>query len=431
MQEKIQIQLIDYIQVIKTKSFFILGGTLLVMIMAAVYFWGVASPVYEAKATLLNIQPKYQKIQTGATANALTMVSLKNLLESKELAAEVRKRLGWEKSIKLDDLTRNMEARLLIEEDTNIRKSYAPIIELYADASNGKDAANLANTWAKVFIERYNDLTRKVSEQNYTFLESEFARLDKELKDKQSRLIMYREQMTLSQKRISTLRSMLAGYMGNGGEVQSNLPTSSMVDLMNQTPIVSSDNWSQFNTNSQMKVNIPPSTGMMETDHLIGYEGQLQDTEIKIKELEAQQNTGEKVIAELAAAKAKKKELMAKIKGLNKEVSLLKSTVAQQEMQTAALEREVTALQSKYFLVAKRKEEAELEKSRLDHIIAAQEVDSDDVKIASWAVPPEKKKGPKRVMGTLSAGVAAFIVFIMLAFLLNYLQESNRSRKLA
>ncbi len=431
MQEKIQHQLIDYLQIFKSKLLFILGGTLLVMVLAAVYYWGIASPIYEAKATLLNIQPKYQKIQTGATSNALTMVSLKNLIESRDLTATVRKRLGWEKSVKLDDLARCMEARLLIEEDTNIRKSYAPIIELYAQASNGKDASDLANTWARVFIERYNNLTRDVSEQNFTFLEAEYSRLDKELKDKQTRLIYAREQMTLSQKRISTLRSMMAGYLGTSGEVLSNLPNGEMVDLMRQKSIINSDNWSQVNAQPQMKVNIPPSTGMMETSHLIGYEAQLQDLEIKIKELQARQKSGDNVASELSGSIARKTELTRKLKEIGKEVTLLRTTVSQQEMQTAALEREVAALQSKYFLVAKRKEEAELEKSRLDHIMSAQQAESDDVKVAAWAVPPEKKKGPKRVLGTLSAGAGAFVLFTLLAFLLNYIQEFKPQRKTA
>ena len=426
MVDKNQIQLIDYLRVIKTKSPFILGGTLLFMVIAAIYFWGICKPVYEAKTSLLNIPAKYQKINTDATSNSLTMNALKNLIESKDLIAAVRKKLGWENSVKLDDLTKSMQVRLLIEEDTNIRKTYAPIIELYAQAQTGKEAALLANTWAELFIQRYNELTREVSSQNFDFLTTEYATLEGQLKAKQSDFIQYQEQLNFMKRRQDSMRNLVSGYLQSSPTNSGNIPSQNVVDMMREQELKGEDYVTMYKSRSNINVDMPPTTGLLESNHLIGYEGQLQDIELKIKELEARKIDTPGELAELSAAKARKTELIVKIKSLKKDIEQIKNTVTTLDTKVSSLDREVAALQSKYILLAKRKEEAELEKARLDHMTKSGLIYSEDIKIASYAVAPDKKIGPKRAIGTLVAGIIGCILFTLIAFIQNYIALASK-----
>ncbi len=415
MPDEIQIQLIDYIRVIQRKLRFILTGTAVILVIAVAYFWGYCKNVYEAKATLLNIAPRFQKFGTDVTSNALTMVSLQNLLESRDLLAAVREKMGWEKTVKLDDFIKQLEVKLLIEEDTNIRKSYSPIIELYAEANTGKDAAKLANLWAELFIERYNELTQTVSSQTYQFIESEYASTETQLKTSQAELSKLSEELMNTKQRLGSTRSLLSGYLVSPESGNVNLPQENMVEMLKQKE------WAESNNQATMRVDNPSSTGLLESNHLIGYEGQLQDIELRIKELEAKEKAGESVKAELAGAIARKGELTKKTGELKRDITGLENEVSRVETKTAELERTVATLQSKFILLAKRKEEAEIEKAKLENTLQSGVAQSDDIKIASRAVPPEKKIGPKRLIGTVSAGIFGFILFTLLAFFQNYM----------
>lgn len=412
-----QIQLIDYIRVIQAKSRFIFAGTLVVMVIAAGYFWGYAKNIYEAKATLFNIEPRFQKFGTDVTSNALTMISLQDLLESQDLIADVRKKMGWEKTIKLDDLIKLMDVKLLIEEDTNIRKSYSPIIELHAQANTGEDAARLANTWAELFIQRYNELTKNVSSQTYQFIESEYAITETVLKTNQSELSKVREELANTKRQLDSTRGLLSGYLVAPGVGDVNLPQEYLVQTLQQRP----NGGDTMESGNKATLKVDASTGLLESNHLIGYEGQLQDIEIHIKELQAREKAGQSVKTDLAGAIAKKGELVNKIENLKKELSVLGNTESQVETKAAELERIVATLQSKYILLAKRKEEAEIEKAKLENTVQSGTAESDDIKIASHAVPPERKIGPKRVIGTVAAGIFGFILFTFIAFLQNYI----------
>ena len=112
---------------------------------------------------------------------------------------------------------------------------------------------------------------------------------------------------------------------------------------------------------------------------------------------------------------------------LKKELSGLENLDSQLEAQVANLERTLAGLQSKFILLAKRKREADIEKGRMENTLNSGVTESDDIKGASWAVPPEKKIGPKRVVGTLEAGIAGCLIFILIAFFQNYMVTATRT----
>ena len=427
MAEESQAQLIDYIRVIQSKSRFILTGTFIAILIAIAYFWGYCKPIYEAKVILLNIEPRFQKFGTDVTSNALTMVSLKDLVESQDLIAEVRKQMGWEKTIKLDDLIKFMEVKLVIEEDTNLHKIYSPVLELYAEANSGPDAAKLANTWATLFIQRYNALTQKVSAQTYQFIQSEYEITESQLKSKQAEFSKMKQQLANSKKQLSSTRGLLTGYLASPGTIDNDLQKLSVMDMLHQSSAFGERDGPQNSNKTFMTMDAPQSTGLLDSSHLIGYEGQLHDIQLKIKDLEAKQKAGATVKTELAGSQAQEKELKSKIVNLRKEMGSLENTISQQETQLASLDRSMVILQSKFILLAKRKEEADIEKSRLENTLKSGIAESDDIKVASWAVPPEKKIGPKRVLGTLGVGIAAFLLFTLIAFLQNYMTMMARS----
>ncbi len=418
------LELHEYIQVLKDKALWIIIFTLICVIGAAIHAWRIP-PVYEAKATLLALKPQVMKINADPDTPGLSMISIKNLLESPELAQELRAKLGWEKKCSVDAIRGSLEARLLIEEDTNLRKTYSPIIELYVRTNNPREAADLANAWGNIFIHRYTLITQTASEQTYQFLQQEYDRLEQILSAKQSELINRKISLMAAKKRQATLRALVSGYMVPSGGTETNLSTGDMVGKIRTQDLINSDNVTNVSSPTDIRVDIPSSTGLMETNHLIGYEGQLKDIELKIKEVTGKATAGDDVKKELAALQARKQGLASKIKEINKEAASLKPEISREEARTAALERDVAALQSKFITITQRKEDAELEREKISYLSDKGTQTSDDIRIASKAIVPDNPIGPRRLPRVLAVGVIALLASVFFVFLLAHIKDNK------
>lgn len=423
-------ELVEYITIIKKQKRIILIGTLLCTLAGAIYSL-VAKPVFEAKAVLISISPRVQKIGTEATSWALTMLSLKDLLESKDLLDVVRHKLGWQSKIKLHELAKMVEAELSIEEDTNIRKTYSPHIILHAKANTPQDAAKLANTWAEEFIRRYNLLTLGVSSSTHQLIVEQYMLVKTELEQAEKKLARLRNELPYLKMNLERKVRDLIGYFPKKIESGSYLTSEELIKWLRAPEIrrdqsISAGGTVTLTPGTETKVVVettPSSVGVLESDKLLGYEGQLSDIEIQIAFLETQakQKDDKNISSKLSELRIKREQLQNKVKQLKKEILQLQQTIANREEELAAVEREVAVLSSKFITLGKRKEEVDLEQATIAQALKSEKPESEDIKIAAYAVPPDKKISPKRTLITLSSAGIGLVFFTFIAFLREYL----------
>jgi uncharacterized protein involved in exopolysaccharide biosynthesis len=204
-----EINLMDYIQVIRKKKWLILIVTLLCMVIAGVVSF-MTPKVYEAKAYLMITAPKYNvefaskegsKITTPLydTISAETFSKMiinehtakavieKNALDSPPHQYTVNRILG---QIKVE-YPRNTNLILLKVQDTSKER-----------------AARIANTWAAAFIERNEDSISRGSSDTYNFVMGQLEMTKKSLKTAEEELERFQKVNKIDLRKDQTDRAI-------------------------------------------------------------------------------------------------------------------------------------------------------------------------------------------------------------------------------
>jgi len=109
-------------------------------------------------------------------------------------------------------------------------------------------------------------------------------------------------------------------------------------------------------------------------------------------------------------------QLKENIKNLNKEVSGLKKQLAEQELIQTRLARNVDTARNTYEILSKKGEETKISSA----------IKATTIQISVPAIAPEFPIKPKKGLNVMIAAMIGFIVSIMIAFFMEYL-EKNKS----
>lgn len=210
--EKIQntqpISLASYLAVIKKRRRIIIYGTLFCAAVATIISFLIPK-VYEARASLLIMPPRFQTELKPVTFSPPTYQSW---LESKEFAKKIIEKLNLKK-ITVEELQRNMQTKLVIEERGINQKSFAPIIHLIVRADSPKKAAAIANTWAELFLEANRKLSGRETESSYDFLTSQYTIATANLADAEEKLRLAKDKwkLELLKSQLEAVKTKLEG----------------------------------------------------------------------------------------------------------------------------------------------------------------------------------------------------------------------------
>ena len=184
------------IHILRQKKLFVIGGTLLCGMLAAVISLFIPE-VYEAQATLLIMPSKL--FQSEIQPSAFSPITYQTLLGSKEFAKQIIDKIPElkQKNMKIEDLMKSMKAEVVIEEHGLNQRSYSPLVKMTARGKSPKQAAQIANTWAELFVEQNGRLTSRESEQSYDFLTSQFTITTTALQNMEAQLREYKDTFKL------------------------------------------------------------------------------------------------------------------------------------------------------------------------------------------------------------------------------------------
>jgi uncharacterized protein involved in exopolysaccharide biosynthesis len=184
-----EINLMNYIQVIRKRKWFIISGTLICMIVAGVVSF-LMPKVYEAKAYLMVTSPKYQvefatkegpRISTPIFEN-ISAETFSKMILNEHTASTVITKLG------LDNPDHQYTVRRILAQ---VKAEYARntnLILLRVQDKLKDQAAQIANTWASAFIERNEEVTSKETSNTYAFVMGQLEKAKLSLKTAEEEL---------------------------------------------------------------------------------------------------------------------------------------------------------------------------------------------------------------------------------------------------
>lgn len=149
--------------------------------LAIVLLFVVLTPrTYEAAATLVVIPPRFS---SELKPRPLSVQGYQRLLESDGVVTETRRELMEDGTLVDGDSLRvgvELVSRIFVSRRAE-ETALAPVIEAIGRAASPEAAASVANTWARIFLDRSRDLTAGSVQPTIEFIETQFQAARREL----------------------------------------------------------------------------------------------------------------------------------------------------------------------------------------------------------------------------------------------------------
>ena len=452
MNGKESLELSDYINVVWKRKLLIVLFTFIIMVIAAVF--NLMTPnVYQATATLVLLPPKFQ---TELAPSILSIHTYMNLLKAPELLKAIIDTLEIEDAT-VEGLNRNLETEIVEEKYGAQKISYSPLIKLLVRADTPQRAADIANAWAEIFVEKNKNLSTKGKESSLKFIEAQFPKSKEKLekaenvlketedhyenelktfKDRwQKKILNFKAQWKIDfmEREVGVIESKLINFESELIDVRVSIKSTrdnldQLAAEIKKHPqfltvakaITDDALWERIGKDTLSTIPEDLTKQKLRSEQLNPvYENlsqRLADTRIKLETLIPKEHYLENEI------RIKKGE-----------VDSLRRLIYDKTFELAQLERERDAKQH----IFKRKRDLELERAnrevatykntyanlaqKSESAELAKVEESEDMKIAARAVEPGHKIGPNRKRNVIAAGVVALMAAIVLAFFLEYI----------
>lgn len=183
MEEEISLR--ELIEILLQGKWLILAITVAALLVSGIVSFFILEPTYEARATLMVVQPK---IETANSDNSALSRYLQSIAAATQLSLDT-----YINQVKNPDLLQRVRDRLELDPNTyTVRKISGMIrvsnpektnlIEIVITHTDPKLAANMANTLAEEFVNFMNEQTKEKVNQSIEVLEEQIA-LEKEKLD--------------------------------------------------------------------------------------------------------------------------------------------------------------------------------------------------------------------------------------------------------
>ena len=214
-----EINLMDYVQVVRKRKWLVILGTLLCMVVAGVVSLTMPK-VYEAKTYLMVTLPKYQvefatkegsKISTPIFQN-ITAETFSKIILNEHTAKAVLDKLA------LDNPAHKYTVNGLLGQVKVEYPRNTNLILLKVQDTSKDRAAQIANAWASAFIERNDEVVSKETTDTFNFVMGQLEKVKISLKtaeeelerfQKASKIELLREQISGKIKQIVQYESRL------------------------------------------------------------------------------------------------------------------------------------------------------------------------------------------------------------------------------
>jgi len=388
-----EINLMDYIQVIRKRKWLIFIGTLLCMVVAGVVSF-TKPKVYEAKAYLMVTSPKYSvefaskegsKISTPIFQNISAETFSKIILNEHTARTVIAK-------LRLDSPPHQYTASQILGQIKVEYPRNTNLILLKVQDTSKDRAAQIVNAWASAFIERNDEVVSKETTDTFNFVMGQLEETKVSLKTAEEELERFQKA-----SKIELLREQISGKIKQIVQYESRLDDairSQLIEKARYNELISQI--------KEQERTIPVDKGLIGKEEInplyINLVSRRADTAVNIQSFDAE-------ILQL------KKNL----KNLNEEVSGLKKQLSEQELIQTRLTRNMETAKSTFEILSRKGEETRVSSS----------IKAGTIQVSVPATTPEFPIGPKKRQNVMIAGVVGFLASIMMAFFMEFLQKNK------
>jgi uncharacterized protein involved in exopolysaccharide biosynthesis len=388
-----EINLMDYFQVLRKRKWLIILGTLLCMVVAGVVSLTMPK-VYEAKTYLMVTSLKYSvefaskegsKISTPLFEN-ISAETFSKIIINEHTARAVITRNGLNHPPHQYTVSRIL-SQIKVEYPRNTN-----LILLKAQDTSKDRAAQIANTWASVFIERNEEVMSKEATNTFNFVMGQLEKVKVSLKTAEEELERFQKA-----NKIDLLKEQVSGKIKQIVQYENRLDDavrSQLIERARYDELISQI--------KEQERTIPVDKGLIGKEEInplyVNLSSRRADTAVNIQSFDAE------IL-----------QLKKNITNLNEEVSGLKKQLAEQELIQIRLIRNVDTAKSTFEILSKKGEETKISSA----------IKAATIQISVPATPPEFPIGPKKRQNVMIAGVVGLLASIMLAFFIEFLEKNK------
>ncbi len=388
-----EINLMDYIQVIRKRKLLIILGTLLCMVVAGVVSF-LMPKVYEAKVYLMITLPKYQvefatkegsKISTPLFEN-VSAETFSKIILNEFTAKTVLTNLG------LDNPAHKYTVNALLRQVKVEYPRNTNLILLKVQDTSKDRAAQIANTWASAFIERNEEVISKGTRGTYDFVMGELEKAKMSLKTTEEALERFQKA-----NKIELLKEQISGKIKQIVKYESKLD-----DAIRSRLIEKACYDELISQIKEQERTIPVDKGLIGKEEInplyVNLSSRRADAAVRIQSFDAESF-----------------QLKKNITNLNEEVSGLKKKLAEEELVQTRLVRNLDTAKSTFEILSKKGEETKISSA----------IRVTTIQVSVPAMIPESPIGPRKRQNVMIAGMVGLLGSIMVAFFIEFLEKNK------
>ncbi len=410
----------DYL-LVTLRNWRLLVASAVICALAAAVFSGLRPSTYESSVTLLIHPPLLQRTADEGLVRImdrrLPMETYHAIATSPGLLAQVIDVLGLEDTTVEDLMGRSEVDRLELRgvRDATDPDQYSYTMTLAVRSKQPEEAANIAETWARLFQERMNELTLddindtvEVLEDTHTRAREALLDVENELEEFQKNnnvrhmqaLINEKEGLVTSfESQLARLEVDLAAEDARLSSVKAELEREDRIDTLFRAP-PDEVFWLSRNSGSFGNLSDSPSGEDMDIEELaqMGFR-----TELLNPNFTAFREEEFRALAKVAAHRSERENLQTKLASLEQEIREMQNELVVRQLEERRLEREVDTHESIYNSVSGAAEMSKMLQAR----------QTSDIHIASPAIVPQR---PVQLgAGTMLNSVVAALVGLLIA----------------
>ena len=413
-----EIDLRDYVEVIVRRKWIIIGVTLAAVIGAGIVSFFVLKPVYQATSILMVSRPKYQvelepKIQTFIPSAELSLETYANLIKSGSIEQKVIEELILNQppnELTVEDLDKMLSVEII--KDTNL-------IRMNVEDSSPRRAMEIVNTWTGLFVKENEDLLLKEVREAQAFIKRELEASRQELfkAEEKMREFNERNKIDVLEKEIREILNKMVNYESRLADVKMSIKKEeARIEQINA--ILKKEE--RFLKLTKSIIEDPFLHQLMDR---IGRDEDVLNLRFTSEELNpVYDNLAQELASSmisLHSLKTEKSELEKNIANFKKNLEALKKELAQEKLTQSRLERVVEIARQTFGVLSQKAEEIKISLGAT----------SNTVKVVSLATEPRSPIKPRKGQNILISGVLGLFVGVLVAFFVEYWEESREERK--
>ncbi|RLE06809.1 hypothetical protein DRJ00_09140 [Candidatus Aerophobetes bacterium] len=413
-----EIDLRDYLEVIVRRKWIIIGVTLAAVIGAGMVSFFVLRPVYQATSILMVSKPKYQvelepKIQTFIPSTELSLETYGNLIKSGNIEQKVIEKLSLNQppnELTVEDLDKMLSVEII--KNTNL-------IKMSLEDNSPRRAMEIVNTWTNLFVKENEGLLLKEVREAQAFVKRELEASRQELfkAEEKMREFNERNKIDVLEKEIREILNKMVNYESRLADVKMSIKKEeARIEQINA--ILKKEE--RFLKLTKSIIEDPFLHQLMDR---IGRDEDVLNLRFTSEELNpVYDNLAQELASSmisLHSLKTEKSELEKNIANFKKNLEALKKELAQEKLTQSRLERVVEIARQTFGVLSQKAEEIKISLGAT----------SNTVKVVSLATEPRSPIKPRKGQNILISGVLGLFVGVLVAFFVEYWEESREREK--